>query len=107
MSRFTYAPPDSGCPPNRSSKSEFNAPSSGRSFQSKAAKVASVHAPVAAPAPHPRGMGERSVDRQAHQKKAARASTSVPSIQKAKAAKAFKKIQREGPRQNLRPGRGR
>lgn len=69
MSRFTYAPPSGGWPPDRSAKPEFQSSASGQTkpeVRQETSREAGDHAPEAKPAMRPRGMGEQSVDRTAH-----------------------------------------
>lgn len=69
MSRFTYAPPSAGWPPDRSARPEFQSSASGQSkpeTRNEQAREAGDHAPEARPTVRPRGMGEQSVDRTAH-----------------------------------------
>lgn len=69
MSRFTYAPPSGGWPPDRSAKPEFQSSASGQTrseARQEKGRAAGDHAPEAQPSMRPRGMGEKSVDRTAH-----------------------------------------
>lgn len=115
MSRFTYAPPSGGWPPDRSTRPAF-AQSSKEQAKAKAQRGQSQssrsettsHAPVSAPTLHPRGMGEQSVDRRTHNKrKAALVQSAANDSLQQKSAKAFSKIRRSKPRQNLQPSRER
>lgn len=69
MSRFTYAPPSGGWPPDRSARPEFQSSASGQSkpeTRNEQVREAGDYAPEARPTVRPRGMGEQSVDRAAH-----------------------------------------
>lgn len=118
MSRFTYAPPSVGWPPDRSAKPEFQSSASGQTkpetLQEKS-RAAGDHAPEAQPTMRPRGMGEQSVDRTAHyakkdalvaaEQRAQKNASPHNALLKDRAAKALAKIdskhdrtERENPR---------
>ena len=115
MSRFTYAPPSGGWPQDRSTRPAFTQsskeqakakPQRGQSQSSRSETTS--HAPVSAPTLHPRGMSEQSVDRCIHNKReAALVQRAANESLQQKSAKAFSKIQRDTPRQNLQSSRDR